>query len=213
MTDNTAPVLCLASGSAQRKALLEQIGVNALVRPMDIDEQRLGNEAVEDYVSRLAVGKASAGFESVEGALPTLGADTVISLDSDILGKPADRADAVDMLSRLSGRTHVVVTGAGIVTTTGVRLVVVSTRVTVGQLSAADIDRYWQSGEPVGKAGAYAIQGAGAALIRRLEGSYSNVVGLPLFEVADLLAYAGISTLRQGSVTDLTNPELDIRNW
>jgi len=202
MTYITPPALCLASASKARADLLRQLGVEFRVDSMDIDEQRLPNEPVGRYVTRLALAKAQAGFELSDRQLPTLGADTVIHLDGRIIGKPADRSAATQILNELSGRTHEVVTGAGIVTCSGSRVVEVSTQVTFTTLTAADIERYWLSGEPVGKAGAYAIQGFGAAFVSHIDGSYSNVVGLPLFEVSDLLLFAELDLVRTTAAID-----------
>lgn len=187
-------MLCLASGSRQRQNLLQQIQVKTLVMPADIDESRQPDEMPRDYVYRLAMSKAQAGFLAVNERLPALGADTVVYNAGKVLGKPIDEEQGRQMLSELSGRTHEVLTGAGIVSSQGVRGLVVSTRVTFARLSQATIDRYWDTGEPWGKAGGYAIQGIGGQFVTQLAGSYSNVVGLPLYETVGLLQFAGIDT-------------------
>lgn len=189
------PLVCLASGSKQRETLLQQMCIPALVLPVDIDESRLADETARDYVYRLAMTKAQAGFDAVEESMPALGADTVVYNLGKVLGKPANEDASRKMLSELSGRTHEVLTGAGIVSAWGARGVVVSTRVTFAQLSPETIDAYWASGEPSGKAGAYGIQGIGGQFVIRLEGSYTNVVGLPLYETTQLLRFAHIDTV------------------
>jgi len=162
---------------------------------MDIDEQRLQGESVETYVERLALSKARAGFRAIDGRLPTLGADTVIVCREQMLIKPTGPEDAGRMLRSLSGCTHQVVTGAGIVISGAEKSCVVSTSVTFAALADDQIEAYIASGEPVGRAGAYAIQGLGGSLVERLEGSYTNVVGLPLYEVRQLLEWAGLPVL------------------
>ncbi len=188
--------LCLASGSKQRLALLGQLGLKCLVRPMDIDESVIPGEAPADYVHRLDLEKARQAYAQSDGSLPVLGADTTVCINGNILGKPEDTEHASAMLLSLSGTTHQVYTGAGIVWQGGEQSTVVTTAVTFANLNAALLRDYIATGEPFGKAGAYAIQGRGAALVERIEGSYSNVVGLPLYETAALLCSAGIAILK-----------------
>lgn len=187
--------VCLASGSQPRLALLEQLGLSCLVRAMDIDESRQTGEPPGEYVVRLAQTKAGAGFASIEGALPTLGADTVIVCREQLLIKPTDSEDACRMLNLLSGCTHHVYTCTGIVMSGAQKHALVVSAVTFAPLTARDIEAYVASGEPLGKAGAYAIQGLGGSLVERIEGSYSNVVGLPLYETRKLLEWAQVPVL------------------
>jgi len=183
----------LASASPRRRELLAQIGVTFQTLAVDVDETRHPQETAERYVLRLALDKARVGRAQLTGAdrHPVLGADTAVVINGDILGKPQDRDDGIAMLQRLSGVTHHVYTGVALVgehETTRLNV----TAVTFRPLSLEECVSYWQTGEPADKAGAYAVQGRGAVFIERLEGSYSGVMGLPLFETADLLKEAGI---------------------
>jgi len=191
----TAPVVILASASPRRAELLHQIGVPHRVVPADIDETRLPGETIEQCVQRLARTKAlqvqqRLSVESVRDAfrVPVLGADTVVVLDDDMLGKPRDRADALAMLRRLSARTHQVLSAIALAHDNGLHQALSRSEVRFRALSDAECAQYWDSGEPRDKAGAYAIQGRGAVFIESLSGSYSGVMGLPLFETARLLA-------------------------
>jgi len=183
------PDLYLASQSPRRHQLLEQIGVRFEVKIADIDETIHANEAPEDYVQRLAMEKADAIWPSLPESLkrPVLGADTTVCLDGEILGKPSDRASAVAMLSALSGREHQVMTGVALISEKRSVCVNVS-RVRFRELSYSEIEQYWAIGEPEGKAGGYAIQGYAAAFVSYLEGSYSGVMGLPLYETTQFLS-------------------------
>jgi septum formation protein len=183
------PVLVLASRSPRRRELLWQIGVAHRVAAADIDEQPLPGETPADCVQRLALAKAQT--VSPDG-LPVLGADTAVVLDGRMLGKPSDRADGVAMLRQLSGRTHRVLTAVALVDAHGSRMALNESEVEFRVLAAAECERYWESGEPRDKAGGYAIQGLGAVFISALRGSYSGVMGLPLFETATLLDAAGV---------------------
>lgn len=179
--------LILASASPRRCELLEQIGVCFRQLPVDIDESPLPEELPAAFVVRMAVEKSQAGAAESGGHSAVLGADTIVVLDGEIMGKPVDEAHAFDMLSRLSGRTHEVLSAVSL--WSGQPAQVLSTnRVTFREISPAEIGDYWLSGEPQDKAGGYAIQGLGAVFIAHLEGSYSGVMGLPLFETAQLLA-------------------------
>ena len=183
------PDIYLASRSPRRQELLRQAGVGFRHIEVDVDETRHGvDESPEVFVLRLALEKARAGWARVrEGSpLPVLGADTVVALDDDLFGKPEDRDQALEMLERLSGASHRVLTGVALVDDREATRLSFSS-VTFRELSREEMERYWASGEPADKAGAYAIQGRGAVFIEHLEGSYSGVMGLPLFEVADLL--------------------------
>jgi len=186
----------LASASPRRRELLAQIGVEFTVSPADIDETVRPGESPDDYVLRMAISKAQQGCASLAdpvAAALILGADTAVVLDKQILGKPRDEADAEYMLASLAGRTHRVMSAVAI--TDGKRLEsrLSITAVTFRDMGADEIRAYWRSGEPCDKAGAYAIQGYGALLVRELQGSYSGVVGLPLFETAELLEIFGWS--------------------
>jgi septum formation protein len=182
-------MLFLASQSPRRRELLRQLGVDFDVLDVDVLEQREPSEPPLDYVSRVAREKAGVGLlqvVAVPGAV-VLGADTEVVLDDDVFGKPADAADAVRMLRRLSGRTHQVVSVLWAVSAGREEHASCTSRVEFAELSEAAIAAYVATGEPFGKAGAYAIQGRAAAFIRRLDGSYSGVMGLPLHETAGLL--------------------------
>jgi septum formation protein len=183
----------LASASPRRRELLAQMGVRHRVLAQDLDERRRPGEPLETYVRRLALDKALAGWHALPAVEqgPVLGADTLVVLDGEPLGKPVDREDALNMLARLSGRSHEVLTAVALVTPEP-RVCLQRSRVTFRAIETAERLAYWASGEPADKAGAYAIQGLGAIFVRQLEGSYSGVMGLPLFETAELLAEAGI---------------------
>jgi septum formation protein len=178
----TIPELILASGSPRRRELLEGLGVRFTVRPVDLDESPLPGEAPRDYVLRLAVEKAAAA----SGEL-VLAADTTVVVDGEILGKPRDDEDARRMLRLLSGREHSVLTGIAL----GKAAEVDETLVRFAPLSEAEIDWYVATGEPRDKAGAYAIQGLGSLFVESVEGSYSNVVGLPIPRMYRLFARLG----------------------
>ncbi|APE29839.1 septum formation protein Maf [Halomonas aestuarii] len=184
------PVLCLASASPRRRDLLASIGVAVEVRPVDIDETPRPEEPARDYVVRLAREKALAGARLTP--LPTLGSDTAVVRDGEILGKPANREQAAAMLRSLSGRCHEVLTGVAVTGPAGVLAACVTTRVFMREIQEAELAAYWASGEPADKAGGYAIQGLAAVFVEHIEGSHSAVVGLPLFETADLLARQGV---------------------
>ncbi|PRY73505.1 Maf family protein [Halomonas ventosae] len=184
------PVLCLASASPRRRDLLATIGVAVEVRPVDLDETPGAGEAAHDYVLRLAREKALAGARL--SALPTLGSDTAVVCDGAILGKPAGREQAAAMLRSLSGRCHEVLTGVAVSGPAGVLATCVTTRVFLRPIKEAELAAYWATGEPADKAGGYAIQGLAAVFVEHIEGSHSAVVGLPLFETAELLARQGV---------------------
>jgi septum formation protein len=196
----TVPVVILASASPRRTELLLQIGVSHRVVPAQIDERRAAGEPIENCVRRLAKSKAlevQVALAAVAGAttaveFAVLGADTAVVIDDDLLGKPRDRADALAMLARLSGRWHQVLSAVALASANGMQCTVSRSEVRFRTLSERECALYWDSGEPCDKAGAYAIQGLGAAFVQELRGSYSGVVGLPLFETARLLAEAGV---------------------
>jgi nucleoside triphosphate pyrophosphatase len=185
------PVLCLASASPRRRALLQQIGVHHIAHPTNVDETPYPGEAPRAYVTRLAAAKASAA-RRIDAALPALGADTTVVVDGIMFGKPQTQAQGIAMLASLSGRVHEVLSAVALADTRGVAIAVSTSAVRFRALSAEECRAYWQSGEPHGKAGAYAIQGLAAAFIESLHGSYSGVMGLPLFETAALLQAAGV---------------------
>jgi len=180
--------LYLASQSPRRQQLLEQIGVRFEVKIAAIDE-KITQESPEQHVQRLAFEKANAIWSSLSDStrLPVLGADTIVCLDGEILGKPTDQASASSMLRSLSGREHLVMTGVALISERHSVCVNVS-NVRFRKLSQVEIDAYWASGEPNDKAGSYAIQGRAAAFVSYLSGSFSGVMGLPLYETAQLLA-------------------------
>lgn len=189
----------LASRSPRRAELLQQIGIAFSVLPSDIDESQLPNEPSPDYVLRLARSKAEVCCTGLQSAdlppLPVLAADTVVCIDGIILGKPENDADAAAMLRRMAGRWHEVHTGIAVAAEHGIATALSVTRVEMALLSEQTIAAYIASGEPRDKAGAYGIQGLAGAFIRRIEGSYSGVMGLPIFETVELLANAGVVIL------------------
>jgi nucleoside triphosphate pyrophosphatase len=185
-------LIYLASVSPRRSALLDQIGVAHRVQPVDVDETARSGEAPAEYVRRLAVLKAETLWQKLAASQrrPVLGADTAVVLDDQILGKPRDENDCVRMLTLLSGRTHQVFTAVALRASTCQSRVNVS-EVTFRELADEEIRRYWRSGEPADKAGAYAVQGRAALFIERIAGSYSGIMGLPLFETGELLTAIG----------------------
>ena len=187
-------MLHLASQSPRRRELLAQLGVDFRVVDVDVPELRAAGESPREYVNRVARDKARAGLAALAGAADAmvLGADTEVVLDDEVFGKPRDAQDAAAMLRRLSGRTHAVVSAVWLVDARGERNACSVSRVRFAELDEAAVGAYVATGEPFGKAGAYAIQGRGATLIEHLEGSYSGVMGLPLFEAAQLLRAAAI---------------------
>jgi septum formation protein len=186
--------LILASASPQRAKLLDQLGVAHVEIAADIDETPHPAETAEALAERLARGKA----EALAVRYPhdaVLGSDTVVALDDRLYGKPADDAEADSMLASLSGRTHRVVSGVALCVAGRCLSRISTSQVTMRDITAAERAGYVASGEPIGKAGGYAIQGRGAIFIARLDGSYSSVMGLPLYETADLLREAGFELL------------------
>jgi len=190
---NTIQTILLASSSPRRKELLKQLAVRFTVAAANIDESIVEGEPPEDYVIRLAREKAMTGFNQVGGMLPALGSDTIVLLNGKILGKPESRAEAVSMLQSLSGQTHHVYSAVALVQAQDEVLDTLNiTAVTFGNMPDDWIQQYCQGDEPMDKAGAYAVQGGTGQYIRRIEGSYSGVMGLPLFETAELLRRAGL---------------------
>jgi septum formation protein len=190
----------LASGSPRRRELLQQIGVSFRVVGTAVDEAVRLAETAPTYVLRLAAAKADAGWERSRDFThaPVLAADTAVVLDGKILGKPADGPDALGLLRQLSGRTHEVLTAVALRTASGLQSRISRSEVTFRSIAAAEALAYWETGEPSDKAGAYAIQGLGAIFVADLRGSYSGVMGLPLFETAELLHRAGFVPLGTG---------------
>ncbi len=190
--------LRLASASARRLALLQQVGLNPEVWPAHVDETCWPDEPPDHYVARMANTKAMAGVADHVDLV--LGADTAVVLGDEIMGKPVDAQDAMAMLGRLSGKTHRVLTGVAVVG--GLEMVchsvVVASEVRVKSLTLPEIKAYIATGEPMDKAGAYAIQGMGAFMVADVRGSYSGVVGLPLFETLSLLERFGLTFFHAG---------------
>lgn len=186
------PQLVLASASPRRRELLTAAGFAFDVDAADIDESPLPNEAADAYVLRVARAKADAVSPRYPDR-PVLAADTAVVVGIEILGKPGDAADAARMLAQLSGRTHQVLTGMAVAYAGQVHAEVEQTTVWMSKLAPSEIAAYVASGEPLDKAGAYAIQGLASRFIPRIEGSYSNVVGLPVAAVVQLLRRAGVA--------------------
>jgi septum formation protein len=199
-THRLNPLIFLASASPRRSALLQQIGVVHEVSPVAIDETPAVAEIPREYVQRLARRKAEALWEQLPAALrrPVLGADTAVVLAEQILGKPGDAEEHAAMLRQLSAQTHEVLTAVALRYDKGIVVRVSVSQVTFRALQATEIAAYWRSGEPNDKAGGYAIQGLGAVFVEHISGSYSGIVGLPLYETAELLQTIGWSpTLAQ----------------
>src|SRR3954467_5969178 len=186
------PVLRLASASPRRRQLLDLIGVPHVVTPADIDETPRPGEPAPDYVMRLARDKALAVRER-HVDLPVLAADTTVHVDGAILEKPGSEDECVRMLGLLSGRTHQVYTGLCVISAAAPTVVCSATEVAFRRIEPHEMRAYWASGEPQGKAGAYAIQGLGAVFVERISGSYTGVMGLPLFETAQALRAHGVA--------------------
>ena len=194
---NSKPKLHLASGSPRRRELLTALGLDFTWQGVDIDETRLDGEPPRDMVLRLAAEKAeAAGVE--EGTL-VLGFDTAVVLGDRALGKPAHRDDALSMLSELSGREHEVMTGVALRSSARVVTVLCTTKVRFREIGQDEALLYWQSGEPRDKAGAYGIQGLAGTFVESIHGSYSGVVGLPVFETTELLREAGMDVLAKAN--------------
>jgi septum formation protein len=184
--------LYLASRSPRRIQLLQQLGLHFEILPADVPEQPAPGQLPADYALATALAKATAAAGVAALPLPVLAADTDVSIDGQILGKPRDRNDALSMLQRLSGRTHEVCSAVVVIGRGRVESAVTVTRVSFGPIGAAQAAAYWESGEPADKAGAYAIQGHAARWVKSIDGSYSGVVGLPLYETCELLQRFGL---------------------
>jgi septum formation protein len=188
--------LILASASPRRLALLQDLGFKVSSKPQDIDETPLQDEDPEDLVTRLALTKARSALDSLESRDQrlVLGSDTIVLCDGQILGKPVNKAAACAMLRLLSGRQHHVITAVALLDYQREAVELSKTAVSFRTLRDDEIESYWETGEPADKAGAYAIQGLGGMFISEINGSYSGVVGLPIFETASLLAQFHVDT-------------------
>jgi septum formation protein len=196
MVGKSPDFLYLASASPRRSELLTQLGLRFEVLPVDLDESVKIGETGADYVRRLALQKARQAWAMLEPAdAPVLAADTAVVVDDDIFGKPSGRDDAIRMLTALSGRVHEVLTAVTALDGAKEASRLSRTRVRFQSISKAQMINYWQTGEPADKAGAYAIQGLGAVFTEEIHGSYSGVMGLPLFETAHLLTEFGFRFL------------------
>lgn len=188
--------LILASASPRRKELLAQLDIQCFVKSVDIDETPLPNELPLEYVQRVAAEKSAACLAIYDGELPILAADTSVVLNNQIMGKPENQQHAQEMLLQLSGTTHQVYSAVSLRRDSNHWEAVNITEVTFKKLTLAEIAAYWQTGEPCDKAGGYAIQGLGSIFIEKISGSFSGVMGLPLFETAKLLEQQNIKILR-----------------
>ncbi len=187
-----APTLWLASRSPRRRELLKQIGVSFAVLEVDVEEQPGTSESPTNYNLRVALDKAIAGAARRPSPMPVLGADTEVAMDGRIYGKPADAAEAREMLQSLAGRTHRVYSSVAVVDGAGQsKSCQQVSEVTFAELSDPQVNAYLTTGEYAGRAGGYAIQGLGSSFVAHIEGSYSGVMGLPLFETVPLLQWAG----------------------
>lgn len=186
--------ITLASASPRRRELLDQIQVSYNVLAVNIDESHIAGETAQQFVQRLALEKARAGFAQAPN-LPALGADTIVISGQYILGKPENKQTCVDMLQLLSGKTHKVMTAVAICKGEIEHCIISTSEVEFIELNLMQIEAYWKTREPLDKAGSYAIQGIAAQFIKNIKGSYSGIMGLPLFETAQLLNRLGIKTL------------------
>ena len=192
----SGPQFYLASASPRRRQLLEQLGLRFEVLSVDVDESPKAGEGPQDYVLRVATLKAQAAVARLGSpSLPVLAADTTVVLEGAILGKPKDRDDAIQMLTRLGGRQHQVLSAVALWNRGALATALSESWVRFRSIDPTEAGAYWDTGEPRDKAGAYGIQGAGAVFVESLEGSYSGVMGLPLFETAALLGKAGVRVL------------------
>lgn len=196
MTVMSNPQIYLASSSPRRQELLHQMGVSFTVIPQFVEEEHKPNESPEDFVKRLALEKACDGYaRQSQCAWPVLGSDTAVVLGKDILGKPENKEQAIKMLLNLSGQTHQVMTAVALKTEQQSQVSLSVSDVSFTTLNREICEQYWQTGEPKDKAGSYAIQGKGALFINHINGSYSGVMGLPIYETSLLLKKFGIHIL------------------
>lgn len=185
----------LASGSPRRVELLTQLGYFFDTFSVDICEEKQNAETPIDYVSRLAQEKSLAGFDILSNkSLPVLGADTIVVLGDQVMVKPKDQGEHWEMMRQLSGKTHSVYTAVAICSQTGVLMAINESQVTMRVITDEEISVYWATGEPCDKAGGYAVQGIAAVFISNIQGSYSGIMGLPLFETAELLTKMNIKS-------------------
>lgn len=190
-------MIILASKSPRRKELLAQLGVEFICQSADIDETPLLDESPYQYVERLAIEKAQAVYTLQKNTSTfVIGSDTAVIINNEILGKPVNKKDSTRMLSLLSNNSHQVLTSIALISADIIKTQVVTTQVNFKKLTANEIEAYWQTKEPQDKAGSYGIQGIGGQFVRSINGSYSAVVGLPLYEMASLLNEAGIATIK-----------------
>ncbi len=198
------PDIYLASRSPRRRELLDQINVYYQVVMPDVPEQQQPLESPEDYVLRLALSKAKAGWSMIPATekRPVLGADTVVVMDGVVMEKPLGRDESMAMLTALSGQTHQVMTAIALVTESDYDSALSISQVFFRQITEQEKAAYWATGEPEGKAGGYAIQGMAAAFVERIEGSYSGIMGLPLFEVTKMLAQKNIHIIKSRPLHD-----------
>jgi len=188
--------IILASASPRRAELLHQIGLEFVISPSDIDESVHQSESVEAYVQRMAITKANVVKHASHSDDIIIAADTVVSIDGTILGKPVNESHCLDMLASLSGRVHMVHTAVVVSQSDFIGQALSSSEVSFRDISTEEAKNYWLSGEPKDKAGGYAIQGLGGIFVSRLKGSYSGVVGLPIFELTQLLAQIDVSVFK-----------------
>jgi septum formation protein len=201
LSSTAKPLIYLASASPRRSVLLAQIGVAHQIAPVAVDESVASAERPESYVTRLAALKAETLWRRLTepARLPVLGSDTTVVVDNSILGKPASEQECVRMLQLLSGRTHQVLTAVALRSAVGSDARLSVSEVTFRELSMKEMQAYWRTGEPADKAGGYAVQGRAAIFISRIAGSYSGIMGLPLFETAELLATHKITSAEDPS--------------
>jgi septum formation protein len=201
------PVLVLASQSPRRKELLSQLGYQFQTISANIDESIIGNESPSEYVLRLAIEKAKVVSQNQAADCIVLGSDTSVIFQQHILGKPKNIEECCQQLLMLSNNTHQVLTAIAAVKNNEIYSAIISTDVTFKALSIEEVQRYWQSGEPQDKAGSYGIQGIGGQFVTQINGSYSAVVGLPLYETAKLLAELDYPTPIQEPIMTINNGE------
>ena len=196
----SSSLLILASASPRREKLLRQLGVNFVSEPQDIIEEKRIDESPEKFVKRMAEEKASSAFgKRKEKDIVVVASDTIVVCDKRVLGKPKDKSDGIKMLLTLSNKTHRVLSAVTVANTLRYKSTVSETSVSFREISEIEAEYYWDSGEPEGKAGGYAIQGCGAVFVQSINGSYSGVMGLPLFQTAQLLSEFGINSWQSAS--------------
>ena len=196
----SSSLLILASASPRREKLLRQLGVNFVSEPQDIIEEKRIDESPEKFVKRMAEEKASSAFgKRKQKDIVVVASDTIVVCDKRVLGKPKDKSDGIKMLLTLSNKTHRVLSAVTVANTLRYKSTVSETSVSFREISEIEAECYWDSGEPEGKAGGYAIQGCGAVFVQSINGSYSGVMGLPLFQTAQLLSEFGIHSWQSAS--------------